>query len=132
MIRRPPRSTRTDTLFPYTTLFRSSVRDDQGARGRERRQDVEAGRLRDDRPARVWPGGVGGVAITPASPLAFALAHRCSHRAISNFLARTAGATQCVTAAISSRESGCAEDNPIRCATGLPLPSSTPSSARKS
>src|SRR3546814_6243688 len=26
MIRRPPRSTRTDTLFPYTTLFRSLVR----------------------------------------------------------------------------------------------------------
>src|SRR3546814_20257312 len=25
MIRRPPRSTRTDTLFPYTTLFRSYV-----------------------------------------------------------------------------------------------------------
>src|SRR3546814_14859989 len=25
MIRRPPRSTRTDTLFPYTKLFRSSV-----------------------------------------------------------------------------------------------------------
>src|SRR3546814_11483472 len=25
MIRRPPRSTRTDTLFPYTTLFRSKV-----------------------------------------------------------------------------------------------------------
>src|SRR3546814_15976157 len=27
MIRRPPRSTRTDTLFPYTTLFRSTARD---------------------------------------------------------------------------------------------------------
>src|SRR3546814_11032307 len=27
MIRRPPRSTRTDTLFPYTTLFRSRRRD---------------------------------------------------------------------------------------------------------
>src|SRR3546814_9440480 len=27
MIRRPPRSTRTDTLFPYTTLFRSEDRD---------------------------------------------------------------------------------------------------------
>src|SRR3546814_18321384 len=27
MIRRPPRSTRTDTLFPYTTLFRSRFRD---------------------------------------------------------------------------------------------------------
>src|SRR3546814_4765817 len=26
MIRRPPRSTRTDTLFPYTTLFRSVMR----------------------------------------------------------------------------------------------------------
>src|SRR3546814_5762611 len=26
MIRRPPRSTRTDTLFPYTTLFRSRAR----------------------------------------------------------------------------------------------------------
>src|SRR3546814_10363636 len=28
MIRRPPRSTRTDTLFPYTTLFRSKVQVD--------------------------------------------------------------------------------------------------------
>src|SRR3546814_4017939 len=34
MIRRPPRSTRTDTLFPYTTLFRSAVvADDEGAVG---------------------------------------------------------------------------------------------------
>src|SRR3546814_6561355 len=31
MIRRPPRSTRTDTLFPYTTLFRSL---DRGRPGR--------------------------------------------------------------------------------------------------
>src|SRR3546814_14046012 len=30
MIRRPPRSTRTDTLFPYTTLFRSSGREYEG------------------------------------------------------------------------------------------------------
>src|SRR3546814_12023786 len=29
MIRRPPRSTRTDTLFPYTTLFRSGCRTDR-------------------------------------------------------------------------------------------------------
>src|SRR3546814_1197995 len=27
MIRRPPRSTRTDTLFPYTTLFRSELHE---------------------------------------------------------------------------------------------------------
>src|SRR3546814_17951123 len=37
MIRRPPRSTRTDTLFPYTTLFRSRRAhlgaDDEGAWG---------------------------------------------------------------------------------------------------
>src|SRR3546814_6946235 len=46
MIRRPPRSTRTDTLFPYTTLFRSqaylylgrgAARDRLSARARPRR-----------------------------------------------------------------------------------------------
>src|SRR3546814_6405334 len=31
MIRRPPRSTRTDTLFPYTTLFRSTDKSRAGA-----------------------------------------------------------------------------------------------------
>src|SRR3546814_13860606 len=31
MIRRPPRSTRTDTLFPYTTLFRSAGQTIHGA-----------------------------------------------------------------------------------------------------
>src|SRR3546814_12611574 len=38
MIRRPPRSTRTDTLFPYTTLFRSAAfrRAARPAHGRER------------------------------------------------------------------------------------------------
>src|SRR3546814_5632922 len=36
MIRRPPRSTRTDTLFPYTTLFRSNE-DCTGFEQRERR-----------------------------------------------------------------------------------------------
>src|SRR3546814_9536211 len=34
MIRRPPRSTRTDTLFPYTTLFRSVM--GRGIRGHRR------------------------------------------------------------------------------------------------
>src|SRR3546814_16258260 len=33
MIRRPPRSTRTDTLFPYTTLFRSGGELDRRYRG---------------------------------------------------------------------------------------------------
>src|SRR3546814_2836559 len=39
MIRRPPRSTRTDTLFPYTTLFRSVGIED------ERRRHADAERL---------------------------------------------------------------------------------------
>src|SRR3546814_4740580 len=38
MIRRPPRSTRTDTLFPYTTLFRSIKRfEDSPARSKKKR-----------------------------------------------------------------------------------------------
>src|SRR3546814_12544069 len=46
MIRRPPRSTRTDTLFPYTTLFRSKVARGHGRREGEGRlvtRLVEAG-----------------------------------------------------------------------------------------
>src|SRR3546814_8758124 len=37
MIRRPPRSTRTDTLFPYTTLFRSAQYRPQAVRSARRR-----------------------------------------------------------------------------------------------
>src|SRR3546814_12570373 len=40
MIRRPPRSTRTDTLFPYTTLFRSRQHVERGERhDRDHAQD---------------------------------------------------------------------------------------------
>src|SRR3546814_9201332 len=39
MIRRPPRSTRTDTLFPYTTLFRSPRRSCCGSSSRWRRRN---------------------------------------------------------------------------------------------
>src|SRR3546814_19896269 len=38
MIRRPPRSTRTDTLFPYTTLFRSCIGDPVRRPGRRGQQ----------------------------------------------------------------------------------------------
>src|SRR3546814_4058777 len=59
MIRRPPRSTRTDTLFPYTTLFRSPEETTDGtaaagaqSRGalsyaRRRRRGPEERQLRD-------------------------------------------------------------------------------------
>src|SRR3546814_6542948 len=44
MIRRPPRSTRTDTLFPYTTLFRSAapLGGERDIAGADRRADQEA------------------------------------------------------------------------------------------
>src|SRR3546814_10608261 len=42
MIRRPPRSTRTDTLFPYTTLFRSGPDIKRGARRQEKNFDRTA------------------------------------------------------------------------------------------
>src|SRR3546814_3916239 len=58
MIRRPPRSTRTDTLFPYTTLFRSSLRGDDitAAACREwRRQSACGPAVRDrGRLRRAW------------------------------------------------------------------------------
>src|SRR3546814_17788311 len=40
MIRRPPRSTRTDTLFPYTTLFRSVLLDRDRLAGQHRLVDA--------------------------------------------------------------------------------------------
>src|SRR3546814_20291586 len=64
MIRRPPCSTRTDTLLPYTTLFRSIfIADDIGAAGRLRRARFggagRGGGGDDDR--RVAFGRFGGV-----------------------------------------------------------------------
>src|SRR3546814_16086802 len=45
MIRRPPRSTRTDTLFPYTTLFRTpvAVSDDASASGPQDTVELSVG-----------------------------------------------------------------------------------------
>src|SRR3546814_9153865 len=84
MIRRPPRSTRTDTLFPYTTLFRSATQhglgigrkqqDEGGADqpeprdAEDREEDVTAGRgmlqdsagLADEVPAHLEAGGRSG------------------------------------------------------------------------
>src|SRR3546814_15511928 len=61
MIRRPPRATRTDTLFPYTTLFRSpdrcrptSGRDGAGRSARP----AGGGRRCPCRRRRQWPRGL--------------------------------------------------------------------------
>src|SRR3546814_10172854 len=48
MIRRPPRSTRTDTLFPYTTLFRSLPAHARGNQARGRQQHDDRADMGDD------------------------------------------------------------------------------------
>src|SRR3546814_2081401 len=55
MIRRPPRSTRTDTLFPYTTLFRS--RPAGAAFPRRVSRGIEAGALSCHAAAMTNPSG---------------------------------------------------------------------------
>src|SRR3546814_15675969 len=78
MIRRPPRSTRTDTLFPYTTLFRSAAQRGQAVLRHGRHlarefpaEELHAGLLSPRqllRPAgAAVQGGVG--ARTPHLPL---------------------------------------------------------------
>src|SRR3546814_19795279 len=73
MIRRPPRSTRTDTLFPYTTLFRSYDRLAGGARHRSQHlsglctaspEGASGGESRD-RPTGALYGRVGGDTARP-------------------------------------------------------------------
>src|SRR3546814_7985499 len=58
MIRRPPRSTRTDTLFPYTTLFRSRVRAARLARSGQARGLRTLRLRRGDRAARAKCAGL--------------------------------------------------------------------------
>src|SRR3546814_10479609 len=60
MYRRPPRSTRTDTLFPYTTLFRSLVRASTSRR-------------------RAVPAGQGPVALSASGTRRKARRSRCPH-----------------------------------------------------
>src|SRR3546814_1458906 len=66
MIRRPPRSTRTDTLFPYTTLFRADLPRLAGQAGQE--VELEGGQV--DRlvgPEHGVPGDVDGQ-VTDGEP----------------------------------------------------------------
>src|SRR3546814_20553619 len=58
MRRRPPRSTRTDTLFPYTTLFRSYARSTDHLTGREdailKRPDTDPLVIHTDSASEYW------------------------------------------------------------------------------
>src|SRR3546814_19812377 len=94
MIRRPPRSTRTDTLFPYTTLFRSQV-DDPPARERAavvdadddpppaiERGDLDIGRQRQRRVRGGDPAGPEFLAIGGAISRFAAVPARIAERVI--------------------------------------------------
>src|SRR3546814_2372731 len=72
MIRRPPRSTRTDTLFPYTTLFRSDVQgrgNEAAAHGATQGQAVD--RVPAQRDLRGEVGAVVGVLLVAAGDVGF-------------------------------------------------------------
>src|SRR3546814_16937330 len=82
MIRRPPRSTRTDTLFPYTTLFRSgddivgahrrdhrAVSLDNAAFGRRDEARAHAGDIAAERERRGAAMGVGDAAGDDQPPV---------------------------------------------------------------
>src|SRR3546814_4218968 len=61
MSRRPPRSTRTDTLFPFTTLFRSGAQ----ARDRRARDGAAVEPLPGVRSVRAAPAARGGARVAP-------------------------------------------------------------------
>src|SRR3546814_4450501 len=69
MIRRPPRSTRTDTLFPYTTLFRSTTVEVKSGYGLDTDSEIRmlraARRLGEVRDVRVSTTFLGAHALPP-------------------------------------------------------------------
>src|SRR3546814_15935080 len=87
MIRRPPESTRTDTLFPYTTLFRSSGDLEIGGpvlspvlRAQARASgDPEIEALADlkgklpNSASRTWTAGAGASVITDGGNMGFSV-----------------------------------------------------------
>src|SRR3546814_8493194 len=80
MIRRPPRSTRTDTLFPYTTLFRSYADPCAGAgAGTARRRDAAArGGPGIHRARRYRPGAAAGAKARSGAARAADRTRRCN------------------------------------------------------
>src|SRR3546814_8652104 len=64
MIRRPPRSTRTDTLFPYTTLFRSAHLADGIGDPQVRNRGTIGGSIANNDPAADYPAGLVGLGAT--------------------------------------------------------------------
>src|SRR3546814_6409156 len=107
MIRRPPRSTRTDTLFPYTTLFRSRARPsapfrrlrharDRRARSGSRRGD--RGRARSSlSTSRIAPTISAGARSPPTARLAPRQPRSEEHTSELQSLMRISYAVFCLT-----------------------------------
>src|SRR3546814_13698078 len=85
MIRRPPRSTRTDTLFPYTTLFRSerATKDDKAGgycgvpEPFTERQLCDGLKLNEHMPPRFRDDSIDGAFRRRNRQIPAALAERC-------------------------------------------------------
>src|SRR3546814_3354073 len=77
MIRRPPRSTRTDTLFPYTTLFRSHASAFPLNRSGRNRPDFPT--IKTNIIRRIGSRNAQPTALAPEGPAYAALAHEARH-----------------------------------------------------
>src|SRR3546814_7621867 len=107
MIRRPPSSTRTDTLFPYTTLFRSMgpfevILGQRKIRSKNTvlQRQIEAGRrLAAARRRNQDHVGLGDLAHRSA----VVMFHRVVHRSDPRVVARSIGATVRATAGIDRK-----------------------------
>src|SRR3546814_18601149 len=83
MIRRPPRSTRTDTLFPYTTLFRSRGTDLVNTVSNDKDVAVRAAGLKDAVKVTAQQDNLFEITATAASPK---LAHDIVQKMIDIFV----------------------------------------------
>src|SRR3546814_5352169 len=93
MIRRPPRSTRTDTLFPYTTLFRSIPGGDlPGVQGVRTRADADAMKAASESAKQIVVIGGGYIGLEAAAVLNKAGKKVVLLEALDRVLARVAGA----------------------------------------
>src|SRR3546814_6793657 len=95
MIRRPPRSTRTDTLFPYTTLFRSPVPNTSSCVPKATSDTCDAPYLRYSAPS-ANPIGVSPARKLPSSPERLPLTRSEEHTSELQSLMRISYAVFCL------------------------------------
>src|SRR3546814_3321493 len=113
MIRRPPRSTRTDTLFPYTTLFRSRQLALPGA--------ARAGALRPSAGPPARRAALGGLSFPAAAGDAAVAAGAAVHCAQRGAAAGAPGNLQLLPAGTARRglRCGCIGRTRPRCAVEI-------------